>query len=199
MAKMAKSMRAERRGRTLSGWVVGFDLSLSAPAAVALPLDWRPGDWARTRGSLVRPKAPKLDDFQGQLDRYHEIATWALGFLAPLCARGARVRTFVENYTYQRNQNAHAAGVKECGGVVKYSLYRERALVLTPVELNTARVTFFGKGNTPRGKGEVKIAVQVALDKARAPKSWEENTCDAFVVANHGLGIVGGTVLTLGA
>ena len=49
----------------MTTWVLGFDLSLTAPAAVALPLDWRPGDWKRVKSWLIKPIAPKTDDTRG--------------------------------------------------------------------------------------------------------------------------------------
>ena len=114
----------------MTTWVLGFDLSLTAPAAIALPLDWRPGDWKRAKAWLAEPPAPEgQDDLAGQLVRYIAIAEWAVR-CAVSCGR--HVRGYIESYGFNKN-NANASRLQESGGHVKAMLYRECGLILRPV------------------------------------------------------------------
>ena len=188
-------------------FALGFDLSLTAPAAVALPLDWRPGDWQRARSYLLKPQAPKTDDTRGQYVRYAEIADWAYNVVDD-CGAGDGDTYAIEQYAFSRN-NAQASRLMELGGVVRMRLFQEWALVATVVAASSARKLLLGK--VPRS--DQKIAVQVALYKAGAPLDpklvegrvkrprhatpgkWEENVCDAFVCSNFLLAELGGKVL----
>lgn len=172
------------------GWALGFDLSLTAPAAVALPLDWRPGDWKRARAWLTKPRAPKGDDTAGQLERYVQIREWSWAIMHEL--KGPNLYG-IEAYAFSKN-NASASKLMELGGIVRLHAWDEFDAVPLVIAASSARKTFLGK--VPRA--DQKIAVQVALGKCKAPREWEENICDAFVVANHMLGELGSAVLTLG-
>jgi len=181
-------------------WVIGFDLSLTAPAAVALPLDWKPGSWKEVRAWLLKPKAPSTDDLHGQLIRYWQIAEWALAIAAKCIVAGQdggeaiSPDCFVEGYGFSKN-NSQASRLMENGGIVKMMLFRECNIILKPVATNTARKLFLGA--VP--KKDPKLAVQQALFAAGAPKVWEENICDAFVCCNYGLSEVGSPALMLHA
>jgi hypothetical protein len=67
----------DERSVDMKEWVFGFDLSLTAPACVALPLDWRPGDWESVAAFLLKPKTLKIGNVAGQLSRYATISNWA--------------------------------------------------------------------------------------------------------------------------
>jgi hypothetical protein len=176
--------------------VVGFDLSLTAPAAVALPLDWRPGDWKRAKSWLIRPEAPKSDDRQGQLVRYGGITLWARGVIREAAGtRDAPGRALaecaIEAYAFSKN-TASASKLMELGGVVRVSLYEMLGVVPVTVNTSSARKLLLGK--VP--KSDQKIAVQRFLFDAGAPKDWEENICDAACIANFALSNAGGVALT---
>ena len=177
-------------------WVTGFDLSLTAPAAVALPLDWRPGDWKRVKSWLIKPIAPKTDDTRGQLERYILIAEWACNVVSGATgipgAPGHRLAgCMIENYAYSRN-NSQASRLMELGGVVRVRLFETCGIVPTTVATSSARKLLLGKV-PPQDQ---KIAVQTFLYKAKCPKTFEENLCDAMCVANYALSEAGGTALT---
>jgi len=172
-------------------WVIGFDLSLTAPAAVALPLNWRPGDWSKVRASILHPEAPKTDDVRGQLERYLKVEVWAIA----RCTGYNIAGIFIEQYAYSKN-NAHASRLMELGGTVRTALFESVGVV--PVTVATASARKLLLGEIPRGTGTQKPAVQDALfNKCKAPKTWGEDICDALAVANFGLSEMGGAALTL--
>lgn len=175
----------------MSKWVVGFDLSLRAPAAIALPFDWKPGDWKNIKAWLLKPPQPKQDDARGQLQRYAVIAEWAEKLVGVCVERGVKPACFVEAYGFSKN-NAQASKIMGSGEIVKLAVFKRWDIVIVPVASNTARKLFLGA--VP--KKDPKVAVQdVLFNKCKAPKSWDENQADAFVVANWGLSAVGGRAL----
>lgn len=178
----------------MTEWILAFDLSLKAPAAVALPRDWRPGDWKRVKSWLARPKVPEGGDLTGEVQRYMAIAEWAEGVISDVIRgqHAQEVHAYVEAYGFKKN-NSWASRLMESGGVVKATVYMRHAMILTPVNASTARKLLLGK--LPRS--DQKIAVQRAVFAAKAPKTWEENICDAFVVCNFGLSEMGGVAMTL--
>ena len=183
--------------RSLTPQVIGFDLSLTAPAAVALPIDWRPGDWKRVQSWLLKPKAPKGDDVRGQIERYMIIATWACDVVAqatgiPGAPGHYRAGCAIEAYAFSRN-NAQASKLMELGGVVRVGLFTACGIVPETVATSSARKLLLGK--VP--KSDQKIAVQRALYAAGAPKEWEENICDAFCCCHLEFSNVGGIALLL--
>lgn len=177
-------------------WIVGFDFSLSAPAAVALPLDWKPGVWRRVYAWLGKPPAPKSgDDRIGQLKRYRFIADWAESVISEI-ARKERpkiINAWREDYGFNKN-NANASKLMESGGITQLAVWEKHALVIPAVTASSARKLFLGEN--PRE--DPKIRVQDTLfNKCKAPKTWDENQADAFVVANWGLSEAGGVALAL--
>jgi hypothetical protein len=179
-------------------WCIGFDLSLSAPAAVALPLDWTPGDWARCKSWLGKPPTPKnQDDLRGQLDRYDAIASWAVNAVRETLEwqpATTELDGFVEAYGFSKN-NASASRIMESGGVVKMRLYEKFGLVLTPVTSSETRKLLLGF-NPRKPKYDAKVVIQDALfNRAGAPKTWDDNQCDAFAVANFGLSNLGSVAM----
>jgi Holliday junction resolvasome RuvABC endonuclease subunit len=170
-------------------YALGFDLSLTAPAAVALPLNWRPGDWKRAKSWLMKPKAPKNDDTAGQMARYGDIMRWA----ADVFEEETPSEYAIEAYAFSKN-NAQASRLMELGGIVRFRLYAAWGAIPIVIAASSARKTIFGKNPI----SDPKLRVQVALDRAGAPKAWEENICDAFVIANHLLSVMGGKSIFLG-
>ncbi len=171
--------------------VLGFDLSLSAPAAVVLPHGWTPGDWKRVKTWLLKTKDPKNSaDTRGQYDRYLQIVNWAQEIAKGV---GAPQRYFIEQYAFSRN-NSQASKLMELGGAVRVRLYEKLGMIATIVSSSSAREILLA--TVPQK--DQKIAVQLALfNRGGAPKTWEENISDAFVVANFGLTELGGTALSL--
>lgn len=172
-------------------YVIGLDLSLTAPAAVAIPIGWRPGNWRAVDADLLKPDAPSKDDLEGQFRRYRVIAEWAKKFAATH-GGGAVAATFRESYGFSQNTTG-GSRIMESGGIVCYTLYTAFAIVPRPVAANSARKFLLGFSPSKRTGHNAKVEVQAALFKAGAPKKWEENICDAFVVANFGLTELGQT------
>lgn len=175
-------------------WALGFDLSLTAPAAVALPLDWRPGDWKRVGAWLgTQPKVTD-DDLQGQAARMIAIANWAIY----VCEQVPRIAVaYVEAYGYAPN-NKNSSRVMESGGHVKASVYEKcDGLILEPVVASSARKLTFGF-NPTKPRYDVKPFVRDTLARFGAPSGWDENQRDAYVVAQAALSSAGGKILTLG-
>jgi hypothetical protein len=180
----------------MTAWVVGFDLSLRAPAAVALPKDWRPGDWKSVRAWLLKTKAPEDGaDQMGQMRRYLEISDWAVGLIQSLAKSGG-VHLYVEDYGYSKN-NKNAARIMESGGIVRAAICRRFGILMTNVSASHARKLAFGF-NPRRPAYDPKVFIQdTVFNRFRAPKTWGENECDALLVAQAGLSELGGTILTL--
>jgi hypothetical protein len=167
----------------MKGYVVGFDLSLTAPAAVALPLDWRPGAWGRMRHFSVSPRVPSTDDLTGQLTRYLEIADFAEAVVHEMRSPHPP-QVFVEAYGFSRNTQ-HGSRIMESGGIVKARLYERFRVVMLPVVAASARKFFLGF-NPTRPKYNAKVVIQDALHKCKMPYHGED-VADAFLVANYGL------------
>jgi hypothetical protein len=179
-------------------WIVGFDLSLTAPAAVALPRDWRPGDWKRVHAWKLNPKPPKGDDTVGQCRRYRAIADWAEMVIFDLIkwAKPKSTTLFVEAYGFSRN-NASASRIQESGGIVKLAVFERHGETMTTVTTSEARKLLVGFHPT-RPSYEPKVVVQDALfNIGKAPKTWDDNECDAFAVANFGLAEMGGLAMAI--
>jgi Holliday junction resolvasome RuvABC endonuclease subunit len=171
--------------------VVGFDLSLTAPAAIMLPGNWKPGAWGSVRAWLLKPAKPKTEDLERQLQRYIAIRKWVFAILDEF--RGDEVHVFVEDYGFSKNQMG-ASRVRESGGIIRLAVYEKYKIVMQPVPSNVARKLFLGK--VPQK--DPKVAVQdVLFNKAGAPKKWDENQADALVIANWGLAELGGKFLAL--
>jgi hypothetical protein len=183
-------------------WVIGFDLSLTAPAAVALPHDWRPGDWERVKTWTLAPPAPKSkDDLIGQMERYERIAEWATNVvnIIPTKMKALTgVQIYVEAYGYSAN-NANASRIMESGGIVKALIYRRFKNVMLPVGSSEARKRTLGF-NPRRPKYDPKVVIiDTVINKFKAPRCWSEDVCDAFIVAQFGLSEAGGKILALPA
>lgn len=173
--------------------MIGFDLSLTAPAACYLPNDWVPGDWAAAQVYHIAPRAPKNDDLRAQMSRYAEISEWAVQLAA---RHGISITgVWIEGYAFNMN-NSQASRLMELGGAVRVALYSRLGLLSQTIAPSAARKVFFGNRKLP--KSNVKQAVQLALfNEAGAPKTWTEDEADAFICCNAGLSRVGGLPLIL--
>lgn len=170
-------------------WVLGFDLSLTASACAALPLDWRPGDWKSVRTFLLKPKAVKDDDVAGQLSRYALTSNWAHDCIEkatsmPLGSGHEVAGCFIAGYVWA------TPWTMELGGFVRVRMWDETGVVPQTVSASQDRALLLG----PRSGG---TALRNALLRGKAPKTWSESLCSAFAVANFGLSESGGTALTL--
>jgi len=181
----------------MKAWIIGFDLSLAAPAAAAIPIGWKPGSWRKVETSIIKPPSPATDDIEGQFKRYITIAAWAIGFVGRF-AGGARgtARVFRESYGFNQNTK-NGSRIMESGGVVCCDLYRRFGCVVRPVAASSARKFLLGFNPSKRTGHDAKVEVRAALYKAGASKKWDDNICDAFVVANFGLTEVGTVGLTV--
>ncbi len=183
-------------------WVIGFDLSLKNYAAVALPLDWRPGDWKRVKAWRVEGEKLPLADLIGHTKRYISIANWAVSCVKELgggrAVKGAHaVEVYVESYGFNKN-NALASRVMESGGHVKAELFRRYGSVMREVASSSARKLSLGFSPRKPMYNDAKAVIKdVVLKKFKGPKTWGDNECDAFLVAQFGLSEEGGTILTL--
>lgn len=178
----------------MKGWVIGFDLSLTAPAAVAIPLDWRPGTWRRVESSLIRPPEPPKDaPLEWHMRRYITIAAWAVGFVSRFV--GPR-HVFRESYGFNQNTK-NGSRIMESGGIACCDIYRRFGDVVRPVAASSARKFLLGFNPSKTTGHNAKVEVRAALYKAGASKKWDDNICDAFVVTNFGLTEVGAVGLTV--
>lgn len=173
------------------GGVVGFDLSLKAPAACFIPAGWELGDWNRLTSTtyvghddaLVRTTA---DGLRWQYRRLAKISEWARAFV--LTHRAAH--TFVENYAFSKSSSS-VTRLAELGGVARVELLTY-GRTLIPIVASSARKLILGK--VPRE--DQKVVTQQALwDHGAEFANGDE--CDAFVVANAGLSEIGLPFLSL--
>lgn len=158
--------------------ILGLDLSLTASAAVAVPLDWD-GDWSRVRSLVV---GEKLRREASDAERARRTETIAARIVAFARSTGA-TRAFIEGYAYGLKTSAHSLG--ELGGVVRLELVRA-GFELTTVPMQTARKLLLGR--CPRQGAKVAVAETLKAAGARF-ESLDE--CDAMAAANWGLSELG--------
>lgn len=189
--------------------VLGFDLSLSAPAACFAPAGWRPGDWGALRLWTRAFATVPDDDIAGQIERlvvvaravHEQVVEHGMGEPALVVA--------IEGYAF-RKRSASVTKLAELGGVVRVRLLERWGVV--PVVVPAAEARKYLLGKVPRS--EQKVAVQAALWRAGAPLSdklvrrhgvrgveggWTEDQCDAFCVMNGTRARLGLPFLTLAA
>jgi hypothetical protein len=171
-------------------WVLGFDLSLTASACVALPIDWRPGDWRSVRTFLLKTKTVKDGDVAGQLLRYVLTSNWAHDCIEkatsmPLGSGHAVAGCFIAGYVWA------TPWTMELGGFVRVRMWDETGVVPQTVCATSARTFLLGARS---GGTALRDAL---LNRGKAPKTWSEGVCSAMAVANFGLSESGGTALTL--
>lgn len=168
-------------------WIIGLDLSLRAAAACAIPLDWDGMDLSKLRTTTVgRPV--EGDDERAHLLRLHDIAEEIRAFVwlhTPLAV-------YVEQYAFG-SSGAHAARIREGGGVVKYRLFRKCNVVCEPVVASSARKTLLVK--CPRSDAK-KFVVKNMRRLEGIAREWSEDEIDAFVIANHGMALLGRSAMS---
>src|SRR5688572_17456374 len=97
--------------------LLGLDVSLTACAAVACPVDWA-GDWARLRSVVTGRHLPRG---AGDLAHVHRLEGIAARVLAFATETGA-TEAWIESYAYGMGSCAHSLG--EAGGVLRLELHR---------------------------------------------------------------------------
>ena len=159
--------------------VMGLDLSLTAAAAVAVPLAWD-GEWSRVRSVVVGE--PLQRDATDE-ERALRTETIACKIVAFAILEGVSV-AYIEGYAFSLRTSAHSLG--ELGGVVRLALLRAGIGIKT-ANMGTARKLLLG---TCPKKG-AKVAVADTLKAAGANfKTLDEY--DAMVCVNIGLSEMGG-------
>lgn len=162
-----------------SAVLLGLDLSLTASAAVACPLDWD-GDFRRVQSLVIGEKLDKGASLAERAHRTERIASRLVAFARSVGA----TRCWIEQYAFSQANAAHSLG--ELGGVVKL------ALVSAGIEIHTVTASQARKlllGVNPR-KG-AKVAVAKALRAAGAQFDTLDEY-DAMAVLNFGLAEAGG-------
>lgn len=159
--------------------MLGLDLSATATAAVAVPLDWD-GRWSSVRSLVVGVKLRRTATDAERARRTETIAARVVAFAR---MHGASV-AFIESYAFSQRTAAHT--LAEVGGVVRLELVRAGVEVRT-APIGTARKLLLGR--VPRT--DVKQSILQTLRSAGATfSSFDE--ADAFVAANHGMFELGG-------
>lgn len=175
------------------GHVVGLDLSLTATGMCALPLDWSFAleevktstcGYALDAGATARER----------IVRATEIADAVFDFCKAHQARAV----YVENHAFGAG-GARANETIEMTGIVKAKLFDDWGIVVEPVVASSARKTLLQKLPSPRGqkRGALKAWVVANVRRLGGPAlGWSEDEVDAFVCANMGLMLRGGTAMT---
>ena len=160
--------------------LLGLDLSVTAAAAVAVPLDYE-GDFARVASVVIGEKLRRDATDVERARRTETIAARLVRFaLENRCSIA-----YVESYAFGQRTAAHTLG--EVGGVVRLELVRAGLDVRT-ANIGSARKLLLGR--VPRQ--DAKIAVAEALRAAGAPLDWSLDVTDAMACANLGLSMLGG-------
>ena len=164
----------------------GLDPSLTAMAAVAVPLDWG-GQWKHV---FCESWGYSLERGASEHERIVRVERLALGVVGWLLAHGVK-SVFIESYGYAQADTAHSLG--ELGGVLRLFLY-ENGIDVRVANMGSARKLLLGK--VPRKGKEAKQAVWNTLYAAGARCFTRLDETDAFVCANYGMSqLDGGYVL----
>jgi len=166
--------------------VLGLDLSLTAAAAVAVPLDYD-GDFRRIVALVVGEKLRRDATDAERARRTETIAARLVRFALENRAAVA----YVEGYAFSQRTAAHA--LAELGGVVRLELVRAGIDVQT-ANVGSARKLLLGK--VPRQ--DAKVAVAEAFRAAGAPLDWSLDETDAMACANLGCSLLGGYCFAMG-
>jgi len=139
------------------------------------------------------------EDLVGQVERYIAIAHWASDCISGLGTKATKtgaVRAYVESYGFSKN-NANASRIMESGGHIKAHLYQRYKIVLHDVAASAARKLTLGF-NPRKPDHDAKVVVQdTVFNRFKAPKKWDENQCDAFLICQFGLSEEGGRILAI--
>lgn len=173
--------------------VIGFDLSLTAAAACALPRIWNQ-DMARARTIVVGYGVGNDEPESMRVERLEKICTTLVDF----CLANKATAINIEEYAFSSSQSrAHAIG--ELGGVVKLECKRRLGLTPQPVTASHARKTLLQwlPGLRGKPKGYMKRYVVANVQRlGKAVAHWTEDEIDAFVVSNYCLMAQGGLAMT---
>jgi len=111
--------------------VLGLDLSLTSPAAVAIRPDWRIGVWSELATLNLKPEVPTNEKEKAARIRF--IVEQMLSFA---CRQGVGA-AFVEDYAFSR-QSSSVTKLAELGGHARVG-FDAAGLTLTPVPASAAR------------------------------------------------------------
>lgn len=170
--------------------VVGLDLSLRSAAAAFVPSTFK----GNTKHVRVQTWGYELDreaSEESLAKRRHIIATGIREWLRGLSKKHIVERVFIEEYAFSRNSSS-ATGLHELGGVVKNVLL-EASFHFTSVTASSARKTLLQK----LPKKDIKAFTEDNVRRlAGEALYWNADEVDAFVVANHGMMLMGWTPLS---
>lgn len=166
--------------------IIGLDLSLRAAAACALPIDWD-HDMRTIRTCVSGIALGKDATSAHRLERINAISAGIVAF----CRAHKASEVFVEEYAFAQGAS-HAREIAELGGVIKYRLFAELSLVAIPVVASRARKVLLQK--LPRK--DVKPWVVANVKRLPGTVDWTPDEVDAFVIANCGSEMVGGTAMS---
>jgi len=167
--------------------VAGIDLSLRGCGLVAVPAEWG-GAWASIARATIGRDLDKGAPFWEQIRRLDDLAEDVVRWIE---SRGC-THAYVEHYPVGSSGGPfNVDKLAELGGAIKVQLARELELFACPIPIASARST--ACGSIPRlGKGKTKPYVHEVLRSIGAPKDWTADELDAWVIANHGLSLMGG-------
>lgn len=157
--------------------LVGLDLSLTATAMVAVPLDWD-GEFRRVHSAVIGERLTKGASVAHHAARTQSLADRITGY----CIGHRASVAYIESPAFNMRTSQHALG--ELHGVVKVTL------LASGIDVRVAQVSSVRKfllGRIPRGKGAAKAAVKAALVAAGAPEGWSLDEFDAMAVVNWAL------------
>lgn len=176
-----------RRDVSTTGTCVGLDLSLTASAACAVPLNWN-HDLALVKTYIVGRKLTLEATPQDALDRMLEIADGIFEFCRTVQAR----HVWIEQHAFGA-QGRNANQTIEMTGIVKAKLYEDWGIVVVPIVASSARKILLQR--LPR-KDVKKFAVRNIKRLGGQAATWTDDQCDAFCVVNAALMKIGGTAMT---
>ncbi len=168
--------------------IAGLDLSLRGTGIALVPRDWD-GDWAKVMTACVGLALPADASAGERLRRLRHLADST----TELLSRHRVSAVYVEGYSYGKQFQAHQLG--ELGGVVKLSVLEVLGVEPVSVAPLSARKTLLGGDFKVKGS---KAAAAKALKVAGA-RFITGDEGDAFVVANHGLALLGARAVCLGS
>lgn len=154
--------------------VMGIDLSFKNTAVVVLPAGWSPGDWCAVR-------SVRLSE-EGKLAGQERVEAIVARIYERIEVYGVE-RVFIENYAFSFSANS-ITGIAEVVGALRHMVWCGRRQLVVPIVASSARKTLLGR--LPKmSRKEIKKHIEIELGKMGA--SFEdEDTRDAFVVANRG-------------
>jgi Holliday junction resolvasome RuvABC endonuclease subunit len=176
--------------------VLAIDLALGLTGLVLLPEGWVSEGgihWDRLRFSSIR--RDKLPTTAPEADRIHRVQSITLQLLGVVEAWKPTHVVF-EEHSFSKGNQVFPRG--ELSGVVKHKLALGRSLPVDTIHANSARKTLLGKCPRKDAKAAaVAYCKELGVPWGHVKKSHGyEDICDAFVIGNHYLGVLGGVSLT---